>query len=152
MTLIVRPDYHAVPILEKNGIRWIPPSQAMRQDGLSLGHIGNHLGHQSAVSTERYSHFSGEETLKLGPLLIRSCTDKLIPNAYENAYEIDFKNVLNYKSLKLWRVGGGSLFCTPQLSCAFIYSHCAFSTFLHYVLLGYSGRGHWSNPLVCCTK
>jgi hypothetical protein len=66
MTLIVRPDYHAVPILEKNGIRWIPPSQAMRQDGLSLGHIGNHLGHQSAVSTERYSHFSGEETLKTG--------------------------------------------------------------------------------------
>ena len=45
MTLIVRPDYHTVPILEKNGIRWIPPSQAMRQDGLSLGHIGNHLGH-----------------------------------------------------------------------------------------------------------
>jgi len=32
MTLIVRPDYHAVPILERNGIRWIPPSQAMRQD------------------------------------------------------------------------------------------------------------------------
>ena len=32
MTLIVRPDYHAVPILEKNGIRWIPPSQAERQD------------------------------------------------------------------------------------------------------------------------
>ena len=66
MTLIVRPDYHAAPILEKNGIRWIPPSQAMRQDGLSLGHIGIHLGHQSAVSTERYSHFSGEETLKTG--------------------------------------------------------------------------------------
>ena len=32
MTLIVPPDYHAVPILEKNGIRWIPPSQAERQD------------------------------------------------------------------------------------------------------------------------
>ena len=32
MTLIVSPDYHAVPILEKNGIRWIPPSQAKRQD------------------------------------------------------------------------------------------------------------------------
>jgi len=32
MTLIVRPDYHAVPILERNGIRWIPPSQAKRQD------------------------------------------------------------------------------------------------------------------------
>ena len=32
MTLIVHPDYHAVPILERNGIRWIPPSQAMRQD------------------------------------------------------------------------------------------------------------------------
>jgi len=32
MTLIVRPDYHAVPILERNGIRWNPPSQAKRQD------------------------------------------------------------------------------------------------------------------------
>jgi len=32
MTLIVRPDYHAVPILERNGIRRIPPSQAKRQD------------------------------------------------------------------------------------------------------------------------
>ncbi len=32
MTLIVRSDYHAVPILERNGIRWIPPSQAKRQD------------------------------------------------------------------------------------------------------------------------
>ena len=32
MTLIVHPDYHAVPILERNGIRWIPPSQAKRQD------------------------------------------------------------------------------------------------------------------------
>lgn len=32
MTLIVRPDYHAVPILERNGIRWIPSSQAKRQD------------------------------------------------------------------------------------------------------------------------
>jgi len=32
MTLIVRPDYHAVPILERNGIRWIPPSQAKLQD------------------------------------------------------------------------------------------------------------------------
>ena len=32
MTLIVRPDYHAVPILERNGSRWIPPSQAKRQD------------------------------------------------------------------------------------------------------------------------
>ena len=32
MTLIVHPNYHAVPILERNGIRWIPPSQAKRQD------------------------------------------------------------------------------------------------------------------------
>ena len=32
MTLIVRSDYHAVPILERNGIRWIPPAQAKRQD------------------------------------------------------------------------------------------------------------------------
>ena len=32
MTLIISPDYHAVPSLEKNGIRWIPPSQAKRQD------------------------------------------------------------------------------------------------------------------------
>ena len=26
----------------------------MSQDGLRLGHIGNHLGHRSSVSTERY--------------------------------------------------------------------------------------------------
>ena len=32
MTLIVRSDYHALPILERNGIRWIPPAQAKRQD------------------------------------------------------------------------------------------------------------------------
>ena len=32
MTLIINPDYHALPILEKNGIRWIPHSQAKRQD------------------------------------------------------------------------------------------------------------------------
>ena len=32
MTLIIRSDYHAVPILERNGIRWIPPAQAKRQD------------------------------------------------------------------------------------------------------------------------
>jgi integrase len=38
----------------------------MRQDGLSLGHIGNHLGHKSSASTERYSHLSAEETLETG--------------------------------------------------------------------------------------
>ena len=32
MTLIINPDYHAVPILENNGIRWIPHSQAEKQD------------------------------------------------------------------------------------------------------------------------
>ena len=38
----------------------------MHHDGLSLGHIGNDLGHKSSVSTERYSHLSGEETLETG--------------------------------------------------------------------------------------
>ena len=38
----------------------------MRQDGVSLGHIGNHLGHKSSASTERYSHLSAEETLETG--------------------------------------------------------------------------------------
>jgi integrase len=38
----------------------------MRQDGMSLGHIGNHLGHKSSASTERYSHLSAEETLETG--------------------------------------------------------------------------------------
>ena len=36
------------------------------QYGKSLGHIGNHLGQKSAVSTERYSHLSAEETLETG--------------------------------------------------------------------------------------
>ena len=38
----------------------------MRQDGKSLGHIGQHLGHKSTASTERYSHLSAEETLETG--------------------------------------------------------------------------------------
>ena len=33
---------------------------------MSLGYIGNHLGHKSAASTERYSHLSAEETLETG--------------------------------------------------------------------------------------
>ena len=38
----------------------------MRQDGKSLGHIGNHLGQRCAASSDRYSHLSGEETLETG--------------------------------------------------------------------------------------
>ena len=32
MTLIISPDYHAVPLIEKNGIRWISLDQAETQD------------------------------------------------------------------------------------------------------------------------
>ena len=32
MTLIIRPDYHAVPLIEKNGIKWISLDQAKSQD------------------------------------------------------------------------------------------------------------------------
>ena len=37
-----------------------------KQDGKSLGHIGNHLGQICCASAERYSHLSGEETLETG--------------------------------------------------------------------------------------
>ena len=32
MTLILREDYHALPIVEQNRLRWIPPERAERQD------------------------------------------------------------------------------------------------------------------------
>mgnify|MGYP001161282312 FL=1 len=32
MTLIIRPDYHGVPLIEQNKIRWIPIEKAERQD------------------------------------------------------------------------------------------------------------------------
>ena len=32
MTLIISPDYHAVPLIEKNGIQWISLDQAETQD------------------------------------------------------------------------------------------------------------------------
>lgn len=38
----------------------------LRQDGKSLGHIGQHLSHKSTASTERYLHLSAEETLETG--------------------------------------------------------------------------------------
>ena len=32
MTLILQEDYHALPIVEQNRLRWIPPERAERQD------------------------------------------------------------------------------------------------------------------------
>ena len=32
MTLIIRPDYHAVPLIEQNGIKWISLDQSKTQD------------------------------------------------------------------------------------------------------------------------
>jgi hypothetical protein len=44
----------------------------MRQDGMSLGHIGKiHLGHKSSASTERYAHLPGEETIETGDTVSR---------------------------------------------------------------------------------
>ena len=37
-----------------------------KQDGKSLGHIGNHFGQKCSASEERYSYFSAEETLETG--------------------------------------------------------------------------------------
>ena len=58
MTLIISPDYHAVPILEKNGIRWIPPSQAKRQDirPLRIG-ILNIMPWEKSMSLIFYIHW-----------------------------------------------------------------------------------------------
>ena len=58
----------------------------MRQDGLSLGHIGNLATNlrrlQSVIRT-----LVRKILLRLGRPFLRDCTDKLILNAYENAYE-----------------------------------------------------------------
>ena len=37
-----------------------------KQDGKSLGHIGNRYGQKCSASEERYSYFSAEETLETG--------------------------------------------------------------------------------------
>ena len=62
----------------------------MRQDGKSLGLIGNHFGHKSAASTERYSHLSAEETLetrksvskRLYVYIDSECIQKCIQNGF----------------------------------------------------------------------
>ena len=43
----------------------------MRQDGKSLGHIGNHFGQKCSPSAERYSHLSGEVALETGESISR---------------------------------------------------------------------------------
>jgi len=42
-----------------------------KQDGKSLGHIGNHFGQKCSASEERYSYFSAEETLETGEAINR---------------------------------------------------------------------------------
>ena len=64
----------------------------MRQDGLSLGHIGNLATNlrrlQSVIRT-----LVRKILLRLGRPFLRDCTDKLILNAYENAYEGFFQKL-----------------------------------------------------------
>jgi hypothetical protein len=77
----------------------------MRQDGLSLGHIGaNTLATNLRRLLSVMRIFVRKELLRLERPFLSVCTDNLILNAYE----IDFKNTLNCKSLKYWWVGGGS--------------------------------------------
>ena len=64
------------------------------------------------------SHLSAEETLELGSQFLRDCMDKLILNAYKNAYKMDFENTLNCKSLKLFTEMDASLVGAPDFKPA----------------------------------
>ena len=71
MTIIIRPDYHALPIIEKTGIRWIPPQQAERQDirPLRIGILNiMPLGEQYEFNI---LHPLGLSVLQLEPVWIR---------------------------------------------------------------------------------
>ena len=71
MTIIVRPDYHALSVIEKNGIRWIPPEQAERQDirPLRIGILNiMPLGEQYEFNI---LHPLGLSVLQLEPVWIR---------------------------------------------------------------------------------
>lgn len=71
MTIIVRPDYHALPLIERNSIRWIPPDQAERQDirPLRFGILNiMPLGEQYEFNI---LHPLGLSVLQLEPIWIR---------------------------------------------------------------------------------
>ncbi len=71
MTIIVRPDYHALSVIEKNGIRWIPPQQAELQDirPLRIGILNiMPLGEQYEFNI---LHPLGLSVLQLEPVWIR---------------------------------------------------------------------------------
>ncbi len=56
--------------------------------------------------------------MRLGRPSLSVCTDKSIMNAYENAYEMDFKKTLNCKSLKLFTEMDASLVGAPDFKPA----------------------------------
>ena len=89
----------------------------MRQDGKSLGLIGNpgiNLQHlRSDIRT-----LVRRKLLRLGSQFLRGCMDKLILNAYKNAYKMDFENTLNCKSLKLNTEMDASLVGAPDFKPA----------------------------------
>ena len=55
-----------------------------------------------------------KKLLRLGRPSLCDCTDKLILNAYKNAYKMDFKKTLNCKSLKLYTEMYASLVSDPD--------------------------------------
>ena len=58
---------------------------------MSLGHIGNHLGHKSAERLQSGIHTLAQKKLwRLGRPSLSVCTDKLILNADKNADKMDF--------------------------------------------------------------
>jgi len=76
------------------------------------------LGHKSTTSTERFRTLVRRKLLRLGSQFLRGCMDKLILNAYKNAYKMDFENTLNCKSLKLNTEMDASLVGAPDFKPA----------------------------------
>ena len=71
MTLILQEDYHALPIVEQNRLRWIPPERAERQDirPLRIGILNiMPLGEQYEFNI---LHPLGLSVLQIEPIWIR---------------------------------------------------------------------------------
>ena len=69
----------------------------------------NQLPVQGVIRT-----FLGKKLWRLESQFPRDCTDKLILNAYENAYEIDFEKTQTPKSLLLFTEMDASLVGAPD--------------------------------------
>ena len=101
MTLILREDYHALPIVEQNRLRWIPPERAERQDirPLRIGILNiMPLGEQYEFNI---LHPLGLSVLQIEPIWIRleSHTYKTwLPDHVEKVY-VTFQEAVRQQPL-----------------------------------------------------